>query len=158
MKAAKPDPWEELYRYWQSKIIDGRPPRRADLDPMIEIPHLAAHLLILDILPDGYRYRLAGSHLRSRLGEELTGTQVGRNTAAESQWLDLLDMVRREQKPVIVTSEMPAPSVTKRMGVVLPLIDRSGKTAQIIAGIFFGNDLVTGIRMGTIAVQALMDD
>lgn len=152
----KAEPWEQLFQYWLSKNIDGRPPGRADLDPMIEIPHLAAHLMILDILPDGYRYRLAGSDLGNRLGEELTGRRVGRATAAESKWFDLLDTVNHEQKPLIVTTEMPLPSGGKRLGIVLPLVDRSGKTEQILAGIFFGNDFRPGMRIGTLAVQELM--
>ena len=156
--AGAQEPWEELYGYWLSKTVEGRPPGRADLDPMIEIPHLVAHLMILDVLPEGYRYRLAGSHLGNRIGEELTGRMVGRDTPAESQWQDLLGMVSREQKPVVVTTEMPAPSVGKRMGVVLPLVGPSGKTEQVLAGIFFGNDFVTGVRVGTIAVRELMGD
>ncbi len=153
---AKPEPWERLYQYWLSKNIDGRPPARADLDPVIEIPNLIAHLMIIDILPDGLQYRLAGSHLGHGIGEELTGTWVGRNTAAESQWLDLLEMVAREQKPMVVASEIPSPRGQKRLGIVLPLVDRSGKTEQILAGVFFGTDFTPGIRVGKIAVQELL--
>jgi hypothetical protein len=157
-KAGKAEQWEQLFAYWLSKCIDGRPPGRADLDPMIEIPHLAAHLMILDVLPDGYQYRLAGSDIGGRLGLELTGTQVLRATETESRWHDLLDMVNREQKPIVVTTEMPAPLTGKRMGVVLPLVDRSGNTEQILAGIFFGKDFRPGMRIGTLAVQELMDE
>jgi hypothetical protein len=153
----KPEPWQQLYRYWLSKNIDGRPPERADLDPMIEIPHLVAHLMIMDIVPDGFRYRLAGSHVGIRIGEELTGSQVGRNTAAESQWFDLLNTVKQEAKPMIVTSDIPS-SAQKRMGVVLPLVDRSGKTEQILAGVFFGNEFAPGIKIGTLAVQELLSE
>jgi hypothetical protein len=110
----------------------------------------------LDIVPGGYRYRLAGSDLASRLGEELTGTLVGRKTAAESKWFDLLDIVRQEQKPLIITSETTPPSMKKRLGVVLPLVDRSGMTEQILGGIFFGSDFRPGMHVGTLAVQDLM--
>jgi hypothetical protein len=153
-----PETWEQLYRYWLSKMVDGRAPARADLDPVIEIPHLTAHLMILDVLPDGYRYRLAGSHLINRIGEELTGREVGRSTPAESQWLDVLDAVRREQKPIVVATEMPSPYIGKRMGVVLPLVGPSGQTEQILAGIFFGNDFVTGVRVGTLAIHEILAD
>jgi hypothetical protein len=153
---SKPELWERLYQYWLSKNIDGRPPARADLDPVIEIPHLARHLMILDILPDGYQYRLAGSEIAARLGGELTGRRVGRTTAAESKWHDLLDIVNREQKPLIVTTEMPPPSFGKRLAVLLPLVDASGKSERILAGLFFGSDFRPGMAIGTLAVQEIM--
>lgn len=156
--AGKPEPWEQLIQYWLSKSVGARPPGRADLDPMIELPHLAAHLMILDVLADGYRYRLAGSDIGNRLGTELTGTKVGRATETESKWHDLLDVVRHQQKPLVVTTEMPAPLTGKRMGVLLPLIGRSGETEQILAGIFFGKDFRPGMSVGTLAVQDLMID
>jgi hypothetical protein len=157
-KAGKAELWEQLFQYWLSKCIDGRPPERADLDPMIEIPHLAAHLMILDVLPDGYQYRLVGSDIGGRLGIELTGARVLRTTETESRWHDLLDVVNREQKPIVVTTEMSPPLSGKRMGIVLPLVDRSGDTEQILAGIFFGNDFRPGMRIGTLAVQELMTE
>ena len=150
---SKPEPWERLYQYWLSKNIDGRPPARADLDPVIDIPQLARHLMILDILPDGYQYRLAGSDIAARLGGELTGRWVGRTTATESKWHDLLDIVNREQKPLIVTSEMPSPNFGKRLAVLLPLVDALGKSERILAGLFFGNDFRPGMVIGTLAVQ-----
>jgi len=156
--AGKPESWEQLFQYWLSKCVDGCPPARADLDPMIEIPHLAAHLMILDVLADGYRYRLAGSDIGNRLGTELTGTQVRRTTEAESKWHDLLDAVKHERKPLVVTTEMPPPLTGKRMGLLLPLVDRSGKTEQILAGIFFGKDFRPGMSVGTLAVRDLMTD
>jgi hypothetical protein len=149
--------WEQLYRYWRLKSIDGRPPARADLDPVIDIPHLTPHLMILDVLPDGYQYRLAGSDLGLRLGEELTGKRVGRATVAEGQWYDLLDTVSREQKPLMVTADAPFRG-GKRMGLVLPLVGLSGATEQILAGIFFGNDFRPGMRLGVLEVQELMSD
>jgi hypothetical protein len=157
MTTEKMELWEQLYRYWRSKSAGGRPPARADLDPVIDIPYLTPHLMILDVLPDGYRYRLAGSDLGSRLGEELTGRRVGRTTVAEGQWYDLLDTVSREQKPLMVTTDAPMRG-GKRMGLVLPLVGLSGATEQILAGIFFGNDFRPGTRLGVLAVQELMSN
>jgi hypothetical protein len=34
-------PWRELYDYWLSRHMDGRPPSRDTLDPPIDLPHLA---------------------------------------------------------------------------------------------------------------------
>ncbi len=51
-------PWNDLYAYWKSKHRDGRPPARVDLDPVMEIPQLARSLILFDIVPEGFRYRL----------------------------------------------------------------------------------------------------
>jgi len=149
------EPWEQLYRYWLSKCVEGRFPARADLDPLIEIPQLAQHLILLDVLPEGLRYRLAGSMLSSRLGAELTGNQVGRSTATESKWLDLLSTVAREQKPMMVTSDAFTTGVGRRLGVILPLVDRSGKTECILCGIFFDRDFGPGMQIGNLSVEEI---
>ena len=78
---------------------------------------------------------------------------MGRTTPTESAWHDLLDSVATEQKPFIATAEMPLPSVGRRLAVVLPLVDRSGRTECILAGIFFGSDFRPGTVIGTIAIQ-----
>ena len=62
--------WQDLYSYWQSKHVDGRPPSRRDIDPPTEIPPLAASLMLIEVIPDGYHYRLGGSTLRERLGAD----------------------------------------------------------------------------------------
>src|SRR5476651_1316708 len=71
------EPWEELYRYWLTKHADGRPPSRAEIDPMIDLPHLASSLLMIDLHPEGFKYRLVGSEVVSRFGLDHTGKDVG---------------------------------------------------------------------------------
>jgi hypothetical protein len=66
--------WEDLYGYWQSKNADGRPPARRDIDPPTEIPQLVSNLMLIDVTPAGYQYRLVGSTLRKRTGTELTAS------------------------------------------------------------------------------------
>jgi hypothetical protein len=46
-------PWETLYRYWCSKCVDGHPPAFKNVDPVIDIPRLAANLVLIDVRPDG---------------------------------------------------------------------------------------------------------
>jgi hypothetical protein len=71
------EPWNELLAYWQAKHIGDRPPSRQDIDPVIDLPHLAANLLIADVTPEGYRYRLVGSAVVERHKEEMTGKLAG---------------------------------------------------------------------------------
>jgi len=132
--------WEELYRYWRSKHVDGRPPAREDIDPPTEIPQFAANLMMIDILPDGYRYRLVGSALSERLGAEFTGKAVGSSNQSEAtrrEWKDLLDLVSQDQKPRMLVAHIPAGLSLSNLMLVLPLVDRAGKTERLLAGAFF---------------------
>lgn len=134
------DSWEELYRYWRSKHVDGRPPARRDIDPPTEIPQFAANLMMIDILPDGFHYRLVGSAIRERLGGELTGKAVGSSSLSEAnrqEWTDLLKLVSRDQKPRMLVAHAPAGMSLSNLILVLPLVDRTGKTERLLAGAFF---------------------
>jgi hypothetical protein len=71
------EPWRELYLYWQSKHVDGRPPSRDELDPPLEIPQQAHNLLLIDILPHGLEYRLVGTNFVKGAGVDMTGAMVG---------------------------------------------------------------------------------
>src|SRR5580693_6483338 len=71
------EPWQELLAYWRGKHVDGRPPARRDIDPVIDIPKLVANLMLADVLEGGYRYRLGGSAIVARHNQELTGRMAG---------------------------------------------------------------------------------
>ena len=47
--------WRELYSYWRGRHIEGRPPRRADIDPPIDIPKLLPNLIIFDCVGGHFR-------------------------------------------------------------------------------------------------------
>jgi hypothetical protein len=71
------EPWRELYHYWRTKHVDGRPPSRDALDPPLEIPRIAGNLLLVDIHPHGLEYRLAGTNFVKGAGRDVTGMMVG---------------------------------------------------------------------------------
>jgi hypothetical protein len=134
--------WEDFYNYWRSKYVNGRPPAREDIDPPTEIPQLAANLMIIDILPGGYQYRLVGSTLRERLGAELTGKPVGSSRQSETirrEWTHLLDLVCGDQKPRMLVAPRPAGLSLTNLMLVLPLINHAGKVEQLLAGAFFSD-------------------
>lgn len=66
-----------LLDYWTGKHLDGRPPRRADIDP-IDLGPILPHVFLLDRFADGaatrcYRIRLFGTALARFHGRDLTG-------------------------------------------------------------------------------------
>jgi hypothetical protein len=67
----------DMLGYWRSKVMDGRLPRPADIDPT-EIPRLIASMVICDLEDNPFRvrYRLAGTRQVHILGNELTGRYV----------------------------------------------------------------------------------
>src|SRR3954447_24267311 len=71
------EPWRQLYNYWLSKHVDGRPPARADIDPLTEIPRLVANLMIIDAVAEEFIYRFAGTEVVTLTGEEVTGRAAG---------------------------------------------------------------------------------
>lgn len=68
----------EIYHYWLARCRDGRPPRRADIDP-VDIPRLLSRLIIVDLVPDERRfvYRLVGTKEVEVRGFDPTGKSVG---------------------------------------------------------------------------------
>jgi hypothetical protein len=154
--------WQGLYSYWQSKHADGRPPARRDIDPPTEIPQFAANLMLIDIAPAGYQYRLVGSTLRERLGAELTGKAVGSSGQSQSirdQWIQVLDLVRGDGKPRMLVAPSPAGASLTNMILVLPLIDDDGKVEQLLAGAFFNDQYFTpGAQYDRVTIKEIGED
>ncbi|MBI2254881.1 MAG: hypothetical protein HYU58_09705 [Proteobacteria bacterium] len=67
------------YDYWLGKqrALDDPDmlPSRRDLDPIIDVPRLVPHLMLMDVQADplDFRYRLVGSALRRHMAEDWTG-------------------------------------------------------------------------------------
>ena len=132
--------WSTLYRYWLSKHVDGRPPSRKDIDPLIEIPSLIANLMLIAIEPAGYRNQLIGTAIVNRVGHDDTGRLIDRALFGPTSlpaWLALMDKVTRTQRPQRVKVRI-APSEKERMlTLMLPLVGRDGQTEGIFSGCFF---------------------
>jgi hypothetical protein len=62
-----------LWRYWDGKRAAGVMPRRRDLDPLLEVPKLLPHLLLVERIDGRFRWRLAGSAVVEAYGQELSG-------------------------------------------------------------------------------------
>ena len=132
-------PWTDLLAYWQSKHIGGLPPARADLDPISEIPGLVQNLLLIDILPDGYRYRLIGSEVVARTGRDATGESINHQQLAPSlirPWINALDVVIKDRKPQALRSHLHE-SGASILTLILPLVARDGQTEMVLGGCFY---------------------
>src|SRR5271156_2056708 len=88
------EPWRQLHRYWLSKHVDGRPPARADIDPITEIPRLVANLMIIDAVGADFVYRFVGTEVVTQTGEDMTGQRVGLSRkygSIRSTWIGALE-------------------------------------------------------------------
>jgi len=156
---AKQEAWKQLYDYWLSKHVDGRPPTRAELDPPVEVPRLLAHIMLIDVV-DGsrFRYRLVGSSYWDRYGFELTGSWIEGRIPAEADFRGTLQAVHDDGIARLLTSPVPDHPERLHVGIVLPLSDAEGGIAHILAGIFFAQDLADQPRVGRLTVREVLDE
>ncbi|MFO0989620.1 MAG: PAS domain-containing protein [Alphaproteobacteria bacterium] len=63
-----------LHAYWSVKRGARPMPARADIDP-VEVPRLLPHLMLVAVSddPPRFRFRLVGTEIVARYGDELTG-------------------------------------------------------------------------------------
>jgi hypothetical protein len=54
---------QRAFRYWEGKLAGRAMPARADLDPT-EIPDLLPWIILVDVVPGDFRYRLIGTEVR----------------------------------------------------------------------------------------------
>ena len=132
-------PWSELYAYWKSKHVDGRPPSRRSIEPIGEIPRLAPRLMLIDIVPEGYRYRLVGSEIVRRSGFDLTGKLVGstgHGMDIKSEWYVEIDDAFRSRCPKLLLLRIAPALKVQILMLALPLVLENGETEMLLVGAF----------------------
>jgi hypothetical protein len=138
--AAGDEPWMLLYRYWLSKRVGERPPSRLDIDPPIDIPRLVKNLMLMDVTPEGYRYRLLGSEVEARHGLYMTGKLFG-DSGIDPKALDdlrrVMDQVVASQKPRVLNAEIDPAMSARNTVLILPLVSADGRTTHILTGSFY---------------------
>jgi hypothetical protein len=86
-----------IYGYWQSKRTPGRLPGRAEIDPTA-LRGLLPRIALIDVLaqPDGpaFRFRLAGTELVQRGGQDPTGRRF--DEIYRGEYLEQVQAVYRE--------------------------------------------------------------
>jgi hypothetical protein len=150
------EPWRQLHRYWLSKHVDGRPPARADIDPVTEIPRLVANLMIIDAVEDDFVYRFVGTEVVEQTGEDMTGRSVGTSrkyAAIRSIWLTALEFVRLNRQPQLLIYRF-GPQVSARQAVLLmPLHAAPGAVFKILGGVFSDGYFPPGLQVDGVSVQ-----
>jgi hypothetical protein len=147
--------WKQLYQYWLSKHAGGLIPSRADIDPIIDIPHLAKNLILLDARGD-FTYRLVGSEVVERHGFDMTGRPSG-SSGGESkvvtEWMATLKYVSRELKPRLLVSRIGNDEVARNVMILLPLADREGRIEMVLVGSFYNEHFKRGTHIADMVAQ-----
>jgi hypothetical protein len=159
--ASETPPWEELYRYWLDRHVDGKPPTRADIDPMIDLRHLASNLIIIAIRPEGSEYRLVGSEVVNHFGVDHTGKSVGTSGVDETQlgaWRKTVDFVAREGKPHMLVSHYPGAGKSKTIALVLPLSPSADGVKKLFGATFFGGPFPDAGAYPELSVEMVLLD
>ena len=147
--------WKQLYQYWLSKHADGRPPARADIDPVIDIPHLVKNLLLVDARND-FTYRLVGSEVVERHGFDMTGRPSGtsgKEPKAVSEWIAAVQYVSRERKPRLLVSRVGNDEIARNVMILLPLVDRAGQIEMVLVGSFYNEHFKRGTHVADMVAQ-----
>lgn len=84
----------QLFEYWKAAACGDRAPRRADIDPPIDLPRFLSTTLMFDIeRPPGqplqFRYRLMGTRLVDIAGQDLKGQTIQEAFGAEAAARDI---------------------------------------------------------------------
>jgi len=133
-------PWEELYRYWLARHAGGKPPARADIDPMIDLHQMASNLIVIDVFPGRFEYRLVGSQVVSHFGVDHTGKLVGTSGVDRTQldaWSRTVEYVAHEGKPFMLASHYPAAARAKVVALLLPLSPDGDGARKLFGATFF---------------------
>ena len=124
-----------IYDYWRSKAMDGRIPRRADIDP-IELPDVLSCLMIVEVIGDRFRYRLVGTEVAANAGGDFTGAFLdAQDFANRDFYLACYREVRAQGQPIFGLDHWAYPD--GRAGVaefaMLPLALEGNTVAQILS-------------------------
>ncbi len=149
--------WRQLYRYWQSKWADGRPPSRADIDPIVDIPQLSKNLILVDARDD-FIYRLVGSEVVERHGLDMTGRRPGssgKDPGALSEWTKALEYVREKRQPRLLVSRIGPDSTARNIMLLLPLAGADGAVEMILVGSFYNGHFAAGTHVAGMTVMEI---
>jgi hypothetical protein len=124
-----------LFRYW-AESRGARPmPSRADLDPLAMKAALP-HLMLIDVVGEGFRYRLVGTQVVQDFGRDLTGKTVGQQLRPMPFAADvgaLFARLRDRGVPVFTTGHhQTGDGVTHSVSRLLLPLGEDGRTSMIM--------------------------
>lgn len=131
------DRLRRLFSYWLSRHVDGRPPSRANLDPL-DFPYAVGFVTLVDVEHDPlrFRFRLVASPVTQHLGYELTGKYL--SDIPEPQMRDyLMETYRRLIEHSSPQHERGERVLDRRVwqheSLLLPCCDEDGRLNMIIS-------------------------
>lgn len=154
---AEQEAWKQLYDYWLSKHVAGRPPSRNDLDPPVDVPRLIPNIMLIDVDGDVLRYRLVGTAIWGRYGFDLTGTTIEARNPAEAEWRGTLKTVCHDKVARLITSPVDGHADRLHVAVAMPLYSEDHAAGRILAGTFFAQEFGPNPRIGLVTVKELLD-
>lgn len=132
----------DLLGYW-NKCRGNRPlPARSDIDAT-EVPALLPYIFVIDVLDDprDFRFRIAGTHIRDALGEEITGKHIGEVFPPEfgAEVHQIWSQVVSDKRPVRGTGDLwiPGREFVKWEGLAMPLSSGGGSVNMLLGGVVF---------------------
>jgi hypothetical protein len=152
------EPWKQLYRYWRSRQVDGRAPKRSELDIPLEIPKLLANVMLIECIGGRLRYRVVGSAMWERYQTELTGTWIEERNPAEAEWRETIMLVYADGVPRLVSSPVAGQGGRSHIAVAMPLLDAEERIVQILAGTFYAQEYGENLQVGRLKVQEILAD
>lgn len=133
---------QDLLGYWNKCRGARAVPARADID-VTEVPVLLPYIFIIDVFdgPRDFRFRVAGTHIRDALGEEITGKHIGEVFPPEfgaevySIWSHVID----DRRPVRGTGDLwiPGREFVKWEGLAMPLSSDGDGVNMLLGGVVF---------------------
>lgn len=117
------------YSYWHAKMIGGRLPCRADIDP-VEIARLMPHAVLLDVKREqelDFKYRLIGTYVAENLFKDHTGSwfsEIDHQKAPSQIWQNCCRVVETGEPFKAGTPYVgPHQGYRRVEDVILPLAD-----------------------------------
>jgi hypothetical protein len=130
-----------LHAYWRDRRRGAAPPSREDIDPS-DLKELLPNLALIDVEdgPRRYRFRLVGTEIVARYGQELTGkrldeVELGSELASISAQYDETVM---ERAPTYCRHELTRPGdrLLRYERLLLPL-SRDGIHVDMLLGGYY---------------------
>jgi len=132
----------DLLGYWNKCRGARAAPARSDIDAT-EMPGLLPYTFVIDVMesPRDFRFRIAGTHIRDALGEEITGKHIGEVFPPDfgAEVHEIWSRVVADRRPVRGTGDLwiPDREYVKWEGLAMPLSSDGDSVKMLLGGVVF---------------------